>query len=841
MPTLAPTSPSLSTPQTTQIPTPTDETLAYANPQDELPTVHATFTTAPSQPSASPPPPTDTHPMPGLSDTQSKYSRVKRRKLMDPTGPALAHPAASMLKTFADHGCPAQVTQSFTLEQLEHAIQRGAHPSARSARAAAALHLEVKEKIAQGYARLIPWEHLKKSLPQSIRISPIAAIPHKSRDFRMILDLSYMFTIDGTPWQSVNDASNPQEAPMNSMSQLGHVLPRLIHAIATSPEEQGPWLFMKLDIKDGFWRMVVPEKDEFNFCYVLPQTHEDDPIQIVVPSSLQMGWTFSPPYFCAATETARDVAATLAHEPTLPPHPFEAATMTEEDAIKLHRLACPSTWSSTTLPEYRDALTALLECYVDDFVGALQSTNPKDLLHHSRALLHAIHSIFPPSPNPDIDPDDEPVSLKKLHAGEGAWAFRKEILGWIFDGIHRTIELPPGKLSKIRTAIKQVLHRQGAPLREFQSVLGKLQHACLAIPNGKGLLSPLYNLLPPDTATRAPRRWIPVPKDSSAYMALKDLRTVLKLVANRPTKCSQLVPGWPDYVGFCDACKYGAGGVWLSGKSDLHPVIWRVAWPPDIVARLISRDNPDGDLTINDLEMAGLLLHYLVLEQLLPDMAGKHAAAWCDNTSTVSWARRQSCKRSRVGQRLLRALSIRHVATKSSPLAPWSIAGANNQMADLASRSFRKGGKGNFELTDTALLTKFNSLFPLTQEASWHLHHLNNNISSLVFSELRQQQQPMGSWLRLPKPASTSGLSGNNSSPSLATTTPTSPNSPRNNGLTLSKPMPIGYAMDMPDEKIALALSEFNKRWQPSPRPTNWLSNPAPRTKTKRVNPTGQP
>ena len=37
------------------------------------------------------------------------------------------------------------------------------------------------------------------------------------------------------------------------------VLPRLIYAVATALEAQGPILFSKLDIKDGYWRMVVPE------------------------------------------------------------------------------------------------------------------------------------------------------------------------------------------------------------------------------------------------------------------------------------------------------------------------------------------------------------------------------------------------------------------------------------------------------------------------------------------------------------------------------------------------------------------------------------------------------
>eukprot|EP00797_Seminavis_robusta_P014093 Sro2145_g316350.1 n/a (258) ;mRNA; f:5112-6003 len=247
------------------------------------------------------------------------------------------------------------------MEALEAAIKRGAHPSAQAPEAATALRKEVEEKVAQGYARLIPWTELKKSLPSNIRISPIAAIPHKSRAYRMILDLSYMFTLDGIPWSSVNTASTPSDPPLQSMTQLGQVLPRLIHRMATSSEDEGPWVFMKLDIKDGFWRMVVPEDQEYNFCYVLPQTTPNEPIQIVVPSSLQMGWKYSPPYFCAATETGRDVAETLASKSTLPPHPFETMTMNIDEELNLFQIQHPSQWTEDELPERLQNLNRLLE------------------------------------------------------------------------------------------------------------------------------------------------------------------------------------------------------------------------------------------------------------------------------------------------------------------------------------------------------------------------------------------------------------------------------------------------------------------------------------------------
>jgi hypothetical protein len=90
----------------------------------------------------------------------------------------------------------------------------------------------------------------------------------------------------------------------DSMAELGNVLPRLIFAVATTPNAQGPILFSKLDIKDGYWRMVIPKEAEWNFAYVLPKLQPDDPVQLVIPSSLQMGWCDSPAYYCATSETA---------------------------------------------------------------------------------------------------------------------------------------------------------------------------------------------------------------------------------------------------------------------------------------------------------------------------------------------------------------------------------------------------------------------------------------------------------------------------------------------------------------------------------------------------------
>lgn len=46
-----------------------------------------------------------------------------------------------------------------------------------------------------------------------------------------------------------------------------------------------PVYFLKYDISDGYWRMVVAPGEEYNFAYVLPQA-EGKPTKLVIPSAI---------------------------------------------------------------------------------------------------------------------------------------------------------------------------------------------------------------------------------------------------------------------------------------------------------------------------------------------------------------------------------------------------------------------------------------------------------------------------------------------------------------------------------------------------------------------------
>ena len=86
-----------------------------------------------------------------------------------------------------------------------------------------------------------------------------------------------------------------------SMTQLGSSLTRIIALMADNYNIDIPFLFAKLDIKDGFWRLTVNDDDDWNFCYVLPsKTDNIDDTTIVVPNCLQMGWCKSPHSFVLA-------------------------------------------------------------------------------------------------------------------------------------------------------------------------------------------------------------------------------------------------------------------------------------------------------------------------------------------------------------------------------------------------------------------------------------------------------------------------------------------------------------------------------------------------------------
>jgi hypothetical protein len=56
-----------------------------------------------------------------------------------------------------------------------------------------------------------------------------------------------------------------------------------------------------------------------------------------------------------------------------------------------------------------------------------------------------------------------PSVLEKKLIKDGTWALRKEVPGWLFDGLERTIELPKKKCKEILADLKEVRRVNSSP------------------------------------------------------------------------------------------------------------------------------------------------------------------------------------------------------------------------------------------------------------------------------------------------------------------------------------------------------------------------------------------
>ena len=117
-----------------------------------------------------------------LTSTQSEFP-LKIHGLMFPCNDVLKHPAARMLLKWATDGRPVDCGKPWSIERIQTAIDKADHPSAQSKAAATACCNKALERVKDGCAKLIKWEDIKHNPPVNLKVSPLAAIPHKSREF----------------------------------------------------------------------------------------------------------------------------------------------------------------------------------------------------------------------------------------------------------------------------------------------------------------------------------------------------------------------------------------------------------------------------------------------------------------------------------------------------------------------------------------------------------------------------------------------------------------------------------------------------------------------------------
>ena len=679
-----------------------------------------------------PPPPPKPN-FDGIARAREQWSAPPEGKptsLMQPQPLAAVHPFTPTLNEWR-HGIQVDCGPSWSWDVIEAAVARGPHPTARTPEAIALFEEDIEYQRRAGFCKIIPWEELKLTRPPNLKISPVAAVPQVGRRPRIILDLSFPVyqNIDGAvtaTQQSVNDTTT-LHAPKTAVREIGKVLPRLLTYMRDTPA--GLHILMsKLDISDGFWRLIVRNEDSFNFAYVLPQ-RDGEPIRIVVPSAVQMGWIESPSLFCAVTETARDLAQHFVDAAIpLPPHHVESSMAIEEVPMRA-RAEAPS---------------KLLQVYVDDFCYA--ATQSKDGVHIPtirRAAIHGIEALFPPPTVTKHTDGKPPISVSKLLKGDGRFESKKDMIGFSFDGIKRTVHLPPQKAAAYIKETRRLLRRKSVPLKILQGVVGKMRHASIILPAARGFFTPI------NAAMRGTPKCIVLGAKSEVRAALEDLCTLLHILASRPTHVKELVPDMPQYVGYHDAAAEGAGGVWFSLLSNMSPTVWRVAFPHDIKSEVITDDNPTGLLTNSDLELAAEVMAVGVALVVAHTIKHVPLGTLCDNTPTVSWIEKMASKsQGPTSGRLLRGLAVMLHSNRAGRLTTVHVPGADNVLADVASRPAKaqKMFMSETPLSDTAFRSSFDIAFPLPDNQAWTLAEVPPWMKLCVFETLRGKRLDLRRW-----------------------------------------------------------------------------------------------
>jgi hypothetical protein len=157
-----------------------------------------------------------------LTPSQSNlHSPLKSlQDLMFPKNDVLDHLAGRDLLQCALNGCPVDCGSNWSYKQLLAAITNGPHASANMDEAVTACRKEAMDRVAEGCCGLVYWDDIKDNIPPNLKILPIAAIPHKSREFRMILNLSFKLLLNGKRVETVNEASDKASALQHAMFEI---------------------------------------------------------------------------------------------------------------------------------------------------------------------------------------------------------------------------------------------------------------------------------------------------------------------------------------------------------------------------------------------------------------------------------------------------------------------------------------------------------------------------------------------------------------------------------------------------------------------------------------------
>jgi hypothetical protein len=321
------------------------------------------------------------------------------------------------------------------------------------------------------------------------------------------------------------------------------------------------------------------------------------------------------------------------------------------------------------------------------------------------------------------------------------------MIGFTFDGIKRTIQLPPVKAKAYICETHCILRQKSVPLKDLQTLVGKLRHASIILLAAHGFFTPI------NAAMKIGTKVTGLGKASEIRAALEDLCLLLRLLGLRPTHIGELVVDMPQYAGYHNAAAEGAGGVWFSLAHKMQPVVWRLLFPCNVSDEVVLFDNPRRRPTNSDLKLAAEVLGVGVILAEAPVITQEPLGMLCDNTPTVSWIEKMASKSSTpMARQLLCGLAFMLYCHRAGCLTTIYILGPQNIMTDIASHPskalifFRATTP---VLSDHDFLSLFNVAFPLLDQQAWGLAQIPHWLKSNIFKMLCGKRLDLRLWMGL--------------------------------------------------------------------------------------------
>jgi hypothetical protein len=603
--------------------------------------------------------------------------------------------------------------------------------------------------IKKGHWVLLPASDVLDT--EELRLSPLGVVPQRERRPRTISDYSYF---------GVNDETL-NLAPPEAM-QFGKALQRILQTVHDANPRFGPVHLSTVDIADGFYRMNLRPQDALRLGVLFPSRPGERQL-IGIPLVLPMGWTESPPAFCAATETVADLANN-----TMASDWKSLDTPHRLDEVAESPIPPDDETAHDTVPEGLDDTadgrnavrrrkqkpTRSWDIYVDDFLGVAQG-NRKTLKKVKRALLNSLDKVFRPLSPSDNPERQEPASIKKFLKGNGTWSTKKRMLGWDIDTVAKTIRLPPHRVERLFEILDSIKpYHRTVSTKQWHKVLGELRSMTLAIPGSKGLFSILQEAFRHEENER-------LQLSPAVHGILRDFRKLALDLSRRPTRIAELVPSEPVVLGACDAAGVGMGGVFFvpdAQTGTVIPHLWRETFPSDIQAELVSFDNPHGSINNSELELAGNIAQHAIVADTA-DVRERTISTLSDNTASVYWLRKGSTTTTGPPAYLLRLQAHHQRHHRYLPRHDY-IPGTANTMADLCSRAWH--------LSDSQLLAHFDQHYP--QTTYWRKCVLPTPMRTALISALRRKPYALASIPRKQTRRMPIGSFGFNSAPNTTST-----------------------------------------------------------------------